>query len=87
LRKRADITRFGLVWTPGHGGVGGSSATLDEELATAGIEMIVPHRGNRKKLQHKTDARCYETADVTKRSDCSPGCETSVVWLLDMNTI
>lgn len=30
-----------------------------------------------KSPRHKTDAPCGDTADVTRWSDCSPGCKTS----------
>jgi len=36
-------------WNPSHKYKAYDSNSLDEELETAGIEMIAPHRGNRKK--------------------------------------
>jgi Transposase DDE domain len=59
----------------------------DEELASAGIEMIAPHRGNKKSPRTRRDACCGDIAVITKWSDCSPGCKASVAWLCDMNTI
>jgi len=38
----------------------------DEELAASGIEMIVPHRGNRKKPATQTGRQRRRAAAVTK---------------------
>ena len=48
------------------------SDPLDERLQQQGIQLIAPHKSNRKMA-----ASCADTNDVGKWSACLPGCKTS----------
>src|SRR5215470_15127803 len=63
------------------------SDPLDEELATAGIEMIAPHRGNRKKpaTPDGRPLRRYRRGYKVER--LFVWLQNSVVWLFDMSAI
>lgn len=52
------------------------SDKLDEELRRYGIELIAPHRSNRK-TEHKTYVVCDATGDAGRLSGCLPGYKTS----------
>lgn len=53
---------------------------LDHRLAQRGIELIAPHRSNRKKARLKTVESCGVTGVAGKLSDSLPGCITSEDW-------
>jgi hypothetical protein len=53
------------------------SDKLDAELRQYGIELIAPHRSNRKHTEHKTCAAFADIVDVGRSRDCLPRCKTS----------
>ena len=57
------------------------SDPLDKALAEEGIEMIAPHRNNRRKPKKTQDGRKLRRYKRRwKSSGSSPGCTTSVAW-------
>jgi hypothetical protein len=58
------------------------SDRLDAELRFYGIELIAPHRRNRKNSTQ--DGRRLNRYKRRSKG-CLPGCRTSGVWSLDMN--
>jgi IS5 family transposase len=56
------------------------SDPLDETLREEGIEMIAPHRKNRKKKKARMDASSGATRDVGRLSVYLPGYRTSGGW-------
>ena len=54
------------------------SDPLDEALAEEGIEMIAPHRKNKRKP--RTGANSGDTRGAGRSSGSSPGFRTSVAW-------
>jgi hypothetical protein len=51
------------------------SDPLDERLQQQGIQLIAPHKSNRKKPVTQ-DGRAGDTSDVGKWNACLPGCKT-----------
>ncbi len=60
------------------------SDRLDVELSIFGIQLIAPHRLNRKNPT-KTGGGSGDIGVGGKSRDCFPGCKTSVVWSSDRN--
>jgi IS5 family transposase len=56
------------------------SDPLDGALEERGIEMIAPHRRNRKKRKPRTVASSGATRDAGRSSGCSLGSRTSGGW-------
>jgi hypothetical protein len=59
------------------------SDRLDAELKFYGIEVIAPHRRNRRNSTQ--DGRRLRRYRRGRLRGCSRGCRTSVAWWLDMN--
>ncbi len=56
------------------------SDPLDAELQSEGIEMIAPHRKNRKKSKTQEGASSSATSDAGRSRGSSLGLVTSVAW-------
>lgn len=54
------------------------SDPLDERLAEQGIEMIAPHKANRRNPKPRMVDHRTATIVAGMSSDCSPGCRISV---------
>jgi hypothetical protein len=59
---------------------------LDERLAEMGVEMIAPHRNDRKRTKHKTAENSGATNEGGKWSDSLPGYTTIEDARSGMNT-
>jgi len=57
------------------------SDPLDRELGAIGLELIAPHKVNKKGLKPKMDGRLGNIATVGKSSGLLLGLKTSGVWL------
>ena len=64
------------------------SDPLDEHLLEEyGVEMIAPHRSNRKKKEPRMAENCVDIKKGGKSKGCLPGFRIFAVVLFDMSTI
>jgi hypothetical protein len=61
------------------------SDKLDASLAEQGVELIAPHKTNRREHPRRTVVRCVATSGAGRSSGCSHGCSTSVASRLVMS--